>query len=95
MGARVHEVGGVEDHVHVAVSVPPSIALSEFVRQVKGSSSHFMSHEMAVPVPFAWQAEYGLISFDRKQLAAVVGYVRQQREHHEGHTTIPALERVA
>ena len=43
LGAIVHAVGGIEDHVHLAVSVPPSVALSEFVRQVKGSSSHFMS----------------------------------------------------
>lgn len=95
LGATVHAVGGVEDHIHMAVSVPPSIALSEFVRHVKGNSSHFMNHELAVPVTFAWQGDYGLMSFDGKQLAGVVHYVKEQRRHHDRHTTIPALERLA
>ncbi|MDP2661850.1 MAG: IS200/IS605 family transposase [Dehalococcoidia bacterium] len=95
LGATVHAVGGMEDHIHMAVSVPPTIALSEFIRHVKGSSSHFMNHELAVLVTFAWQPEYGLISFDGKQLASVVKHVQEQRQHHNQHTTIPALERLA
>ncbi|MDO8691711.1 MAG: IS200/IS605 family transposase [Dehalococcoidia bacterium] len=95
LGATVHGIGGIEDHVHMAASVPPSIALSEFIRQVKGSSSHFMNHEMAVPVTFAWQADYGLLSLARKQLPVVVRYVKEQRQHHDQLSTIPSLERLA
>ncbi|MDP2661562.1 MAG: transposase [Dehalococcoidia bacterium] len=73
----------------MAVSVPPSMALSEFIRQVKGSSVHFMNHELAAPITFRWQAEYGLISFDRKQPAGVVRYVREQGTHHAQRTTMP------
>ena len=93
MGAIVHAVGGTEDHVHLAVSVPPSLALSEFIGQVKGNSSHFANHRLALPETFAWQAEYGLVSFDAKQLAKIVAYVRDQRQHHAQGTMIRALER--
>ena len=93
LGAVVHAVGGADDHVHLAVSVPPSLALSEFIGQVKGNSSHFANHELAMPQTFAWQAEYGVLSFDAKQLPRIVAYVRNQRMHHEQDTMIPALER--
>ncbi len=92
MGAVVHAIGGTEDHVHLVVCVPPSIALSAFVGQVKGSSSHFANHELALPGSFAWQAEYGVVSFGAKQLATVARYARNQRQHHGAGTTIAFLE---
>ena len=95
VGAIVHAVNGVEDHVHLAVSVPPSVALSEFVRQVKGSSSHFMSRELDVPVEFGWHPDYGVMSLDSKQMERVVQYVKDQRQHHAQRTTITVLERLS
>lgn len=95
LGAIVHAVGGVEDHIHLAISVPPSIALSEFIRQLKGSSSHFVNHELAPSITFAWQADYGVISLDSKQLDRVAQYVKEQRKHHARRTTIPVLERLS
>ncbi len=94
LGAFVHAVGGIEDHIHLAVSVPPRLALSEFIQQLKGSSSHFANHELGLQDPFAWQAEYGVVSFDGKQLAGIVRYVKEQRQHHLERTTIPILERM-
>lgn len=40
LGGIVHAVGGIEDHVHVAVSIPPRIAVATYVGQLKGASSH-------------------------------------------------------
>jgi putative transposase len=92
--ALVHAVGGIEDHVHLVVSVPPKIALSTFIGQVKGNSSHFVNHELDVDFRFAWQAEYGVVSFGSKMLDMVVRYVRNQQRHHAEGTTIAMLERI-
>ena len=92
MGGIVHAVGGVEDHVHLAVSVPPRVAVSEFARQVKGASSHFANHGISLPYQFAWQPEYGVVSFSNSQLNTVAAYVKHQREHHRQGTLIAALE---
>ncbi len=95
LDALVHAVGGTEDHVHVVASVPPRLALSEFVAQLKGGSSHFANHKLAPSEPFGWQAEYGILSFDGKQLDRMVRYVKDQRQHHLDRTTVPILERAA
>ncbi len=95
LGAYVYAVGGIEDHIHLVVSVPPSIALSEFIRQVKGNSSHFANNDLNLPNSFRWQSEYGILSFDGKLLDRVVEYVRNQQQHHLDHTTIPVFERVS
>ena len=95
LGAFVHAVGGIEEHVHLVVSVPPKIALSTFIGQVKGNSSHFVNHGLDVDIHFAWQAEYGVVSFGGKRLDTVVRYAKNQRKHHADGTTIAMLERVA
>src|SRR5579885_3282584 len=45
-GAEMRAVGGVADHVHAVVSIPPSIAVSEVVRRIKGGSSHDINQSM-------------------------------------------------
>lgn len=95
LGAIVHAVGGIEDHVHLAVSVPPKISLSEFVRQIKGKSSHFVNHEIKQGYFFQWQSEYGVVSFGGKNLLMVVSYVLNQREHHRNKTLYEYLEQIS
>jgi len=90
--AFVYAVGGTEDHVHLIVSVPPKIALSTFIGQVKGNSSHFVNHALNLDIQFAWQAEYGVLSFGGKALDKVVRYVKDQRKHHTEGTLITILE---
>jgi REP element-mobilizing transposase RayT len=94
LGAFVHQVNGTDDHIHLVASVPPRIALSAFIGQVKGNSSHYVNHKLTLDVPFAWQAEYGVLSFGGKQLDTVVRYVRNQRARHARGEIIRALEQV-
>ncbi|MBA3532169.1 MAG: IS200/IS605 family transposase [Ardenticatenales bacterium] len=90
--ATVHIIGGIEDHVHVVVSVPPRIALTSFIGQLKGSSSHFVNHSLTLSHEFGWQAEYGVVTFGHKQLQWVIQYVRNQRAHHQKSEVVPLLE---
>lgn len=91
--AFVYAVGGTENHVHLVASIPPGIALSNFIGQIKGNSSHFVNHELKPDYHFVWQSEYGVVSFGEKRLDMVVKYVKNQRKHHSEGTIIPFLER--
>ena len=94
LGGIVHAVGGTTDHIHLVVSVPPNIALSVFVGQVKGNSSHFVNNEVRLEHKFAWQRGYGITSFGERHLGWVVRYTHNQAQHHGQGTTIKRLERV-
>ena len=93
--AMVYAVGGTENHVHLVTSVPPKVALSMFVGQVKGSSSHWVNYDLKPDYQFAWQSEFGVVSFGGEQLDTVVQYVKHQRRHHESGTAMSGLEQVA
>ena len=94
IGAIVHAVGGIENHIHLAVSVPPKIALSDFIGQVKGNSSHAVNHVFQPGSNFRWQEEYGIHSFDEKILHFIVKYIHAQHEHHQQDNLFNHLERV-
>lgn len=90
--AIVHAVGGTDNHIHLVASVPPKVALAMFVGQVKGSSSHWVNHELSPCHQFAWQSEYGVLSFGGKQLDTMVRYAKSQRDHHARGSAKPMLE---
>ena len=46
-GAEVIEVEVMADHVHLVVEVPPTVALSVFVKALKGWSSRLLRQEFA------------------------------------------------
>ncbi len=92
MKSIIHAVGGTEDHLHLAASVPPSVTLSNFVARLKGSSSHHLNE--ILEDAFAWQNGYGVVSFGEKQLKWVTRYVNTQRQHHAELTTVAKLEEI-
>jgi putative transposase len=94
-GAFVHEVGGIEDHVHVAVTVAPTILVSELIGQLKGASAHEVNQKLGGGRKvLEWQTGYGVVSFGTKDLAWVTAYVRNQRQHHASGRVYDRLERV-
>ncbi len=93
-GMFFHEIGGTDDHVHLVVSVPPALTPSEWVGEVKGSSSHYVNHEIVNRKLLSWQGGYGVVSFGSRDLPWVVDYVRKQREHHASGRTFERLERI-
>jgi putative transposase len=90
----IHAVGCLPDHVHVAASVPPSLAIAGVVKRWKGSSSHLINTRRGdAGERFGWQAEYGVHTFGREALPRVVAYVTNQAEHHRLVDLWPGLER--
>jgi putative transposase len=66
--ATVYALNGYLDHVHLVVSIPPKIAVSKFIGQVKAVSSVRYNQLTHSEAPFYWQNEYSVFSFDRKRL---------------------------
>jgi putative transposase len=75
-------IGGIEDHVHALVILPPSLALAKAVQFLKGSSSKWINDNRSTDSRFAWQEGYGAFSVSSSQTSEVVRYIRDQRAHH-------------
>ncbi len=83
LNCPLHGIGGISDHIHIVISIPPSMAISDFVKRIKGSSSHFVNQTKLDPeTKFAWQKEYGVFSLGGQQLDRAITYVNNQKQHH-------------
>lgn len=89
-----HGIGGTDDHLHLVVTVGPTVPISEWVGTLKGSSSHFINHRIVNREVLSWQVGYGVVSFGIKDLPWILDYVANQREHHAAGKTFARLERI-
>ncbi|MGC9453410.1 MAG: IS200/IS605 family transposase [Phycisphaerae bacterium] len=93
-GVCVHGIGGTANHVHMAVTVPPTIEVSRWIGRVKGGSAHDINELPAFAGAFQWQTGYGVVSFGSRALPWVKAYIRDQKQHHENGTWQERLERI-
>jgi putative transposase len=82
-GITILEIGGIEDHVHLLVNVPPKISVSNLIRALKANFSKWMNDHDHL---FAWQIGYGAFSVSESNVAVVREYIRGQEEHHRTRT---------
>lgn len=94
LGYTLHAVNGTETHLHVLVSLPPTILIADVARMLKGSSSHYINRESGDDGAVYWQDGYGVVSVRERDIPAIAEYIRRQEEHHRSGTLIEELERV-
>ena len=92
-GGQVFIINGMPDHIHLVVAVPPSIALSDFVKHIKGASSHVIRKKF--DIAFSWQRGYGIFSASPKTLDTAIEYVKNQKDHHRDDMVLASLERTS
>ncbi|MBN2505881.1 MAG: IS200/IS605 family transposase [Verrucomicrobia bacterium] len=79
-------IGGVEDHVHILLGMPPKMSVSEALKRIKGGSSGWMKANFPGCQHFAWQDGYAAFSVSKSEIPGVEDYIRNQREHHRTKT---------
>ena len=80
-GMKAIAVGGTADHVHILLSIPPTIAVAKAVQLIKAGSSKWV-HEKTRSKLFAWQEAYAAFTIGVSQVEATVRYIRNQEAHH-------------
>jgi putative transposase len=76
----IHAIGGMEDHLHLLIDIPPTISLADAVLVIKANSSRRMKR---IKPGFAWQKGYGAFGVSKSNMPAVMRYIRTQEQHHK------------
>jgi len=80
-GFKALTVGGMEDHLHILLSLPSTVPIANAMREIKSGSSHWMRESCAQP-DFEWQEGYGAFSIGWAQVESTRAYIDGQKEHH-------------
>lgn len=81
-GMKALVIGGVEDHVHLLLSLSATVPLAKAIQLIKGAWSKWVHDTFPEHRLFAWQEGYGAFSVGMSQVDATSTYIRTQPEHH-------------
>jgi REP element-mobilizing transposase RayT len=84
-GCEAYRVGGVVDHVHLALRLSRTVTIANLVEELKTSSSKWLKTQSPIG-NFAWQRGYGCFSVGPTDLDSLCAYIDGQEEHHRKRT---------
>ena len=73
-------IGGMEDHIHILVSLSSEMTVAKVVNLIKSNSSKWMREK---DQDFGWQKGYAAFSVSVSALDPVRQYIDTQPEHHK------------
>jgi REP element-mobilizing transposase RayT len=82
-GCPVRIINGMADHVHSLFLLNPNKAVTDIIKQVKGSCSHEINKQNITKEKFAWQTGYAAYSVSESATEKVYHYIKNQKKHHE------------
>ena len=85
-------IGGIDDHVHVLVRLHATVSVAQLAKNVKGASSHLITHTLQPGGNFKWQSGYGALSVSLNLVDRVTRYIENQKHHHGRDALWPSFE---
>ncbi|MEX2602602.1 MAG: IS200/IS605 family transposase [Gracilimonas sp.] len=82
-GCPVRIINGMPDHVHALFLLNPQKALTDVIKQVKGSTSHWINQQDLTPQKFSWQVGCATYSVSESVKEKVFRYINNQKKHHQ------------
>jgi putative transposase len=79
----VHEIGGIEDHVHILISLPRVLTVSKLVEELKKGSSKWIKTKGMQYKKFTWQRGYAAFSIGQSGYEGLRQYIQKQKDHHK------------
>ena len=81
--ATLIRLGGMPDHIHMLISIPPDVAVSEFMKGLKFATSTWLKQNPDFPLFSGWGEGYAAFTYSKDQIPVVKQYIMNQKEHHK------------
>ncbi len=82
-GCHLYRINGIENHIHMLTDLHPSIALADFMRDIKVYSSMWMKDSGLFPHFYGWAEGYAALTCSYLDMGRITGYIKSQQEHHK------------
>lgn len=83
---HLYRINGMEEHIHILTDLHPSIALADFVRDIKTASSVWLKQTGHFPDFTGWADGYAALTYSSWDKDKLIEYVKNQQGHHQTET---------
>lgn len=80
---HVYRINGVDDHLHIALALHPSVSLSSLIKDIKIASGKMIKSTKIFDGFEGWQDGYAAFTHGYSSLDTLVNYIKNQEEHHK------------
>jgi putative transposase len=80
---KLYRINSMPDHIHIFSDLHPTVALSDYVKDIKVASSLWMKESGKFPLFNSWQDGYGAFTYSQKEKDRVIDYIKNQKQHHQ------------
>ena len=80
---HLYRINGIEDHIHIATHIHPSVALTDLVKDIKLAASDFIKGNKIFPYFNGWQVGYGAFTYAISAKENLIQYIINQKGHHK------------
>lgn len=84
-GGQPIQIGGIEDHIHVLMSLRTDQPLAKMMNFIKTGSSLWVKEKHGIH-DFGWQNGYCGVTVSASVKQPLIRYIQRQHEHHKTQT---------
>lgn len=78
----MYRINGTENHIHILSSLHPTIALSDYIREMKTATNKWIKESGCFPHFTSWAEGYCALSCTYRDKETIENYIKNQKEHH-------------
>jgi putative transposase len=90
----LYRINGTENHLHLLCDLHPSLALADFMRDIKTSTSIWLKQSGKFTKFEGWAEGYAALTYSWKDKDTIVNYIKNQQEHHKKESFMEELRRL-
>jgi putative transposase len=79
----LYRINGMEDHLHILCDLHPTIALADYMRDLKTSSSIWLKQSGKFSDFNGWADGYAALTYGWKDRDKIANYIKNHQEHHK------------
>jgi len=79
----LYRINGTGNHIHILSDLHPTVALADFIKEIKTASNTWIRETGKCPEFTSWAEGYCAITYAYRDKEMIVNYIKNQKEHHK------------
>jgi len=79
----LYRINAMKDHIHILSDLHPSIALADFIKDIKTSTSVWIKKSENLKNFEGWADGYAALTYSYRDKEMISNYILNQEEHHK------------